>query len=113
MSLLLVVSFVTIITRKIVLAAVFRALAIIMTIIASEYVRCEKKTFKNIGVGGDVTYNYNFKSSLVNGTIIQITSSLIECARSYFDKHKYTYRIIKNHITLTYAMIVACNFKVF
>lgn len=52
LSLLLVVSFVTIITRKIVLAAVFRALAIIMTIIASEYVRCEKKPFKNIGVGG-------------------------------------------------------------
>lgn len=54
MSLLLVVSFVTIITRKIVLAAVFRALAIIMTIIASEYVRCEKKLLKT-SAWGDVT----------------------------------------------------------
>lgn len=39
-------------------------------------------------------------------------ASLIECAKSYFDKHKYSYRIIRNHITLMYAMILN-SFKIY
>lgn len=35
-----------------------------------------------------------------------MNSSLIGCAKSYFNKQKYLYRIVRNRITLTYAMTV-------